>query len=85
MDVQLISKAITDAKGEYVIKSDEAAAGFYLVEANYQGAKYHAPVKPSPEGTAGADITVYDSVRQPAAIHISVLRVAVAAQGQKSR
>jgi len=82
--MQAVAKATTNAQGEYVIKSDEAAAGFYLVEANYQGAKYHGPVKPSPQGTASADVTVYDATSSPAALRIQLLRMMCRAEGAKA-
>jgi len=82
--MQAVAKAVTDAQGEYLIKSDEAAAGFYLVEANYEGAKYHGPVKPSPQGTASADVTVYDATSSPAALHIQLLRMMCRAEGAKA-
>ena len=82
--MQAVAKATTDTQGEYVIKSDEAAAGFYLVEANYQGAKYHGPVKPSPDGAASADVTVYDATSSPAALRIQLLRMMCRAEGAKA-
>ncbi|HME00717.1 MAG TPA: carboxypeptidase-like regulatory domain-containing protein [Terriglobia bacterium] len=82
--MQAVAKASTDAQGVYAIKSDEAAAGFYLVEVNYQEAKYHAPVKPSPDGTASADVTVYDATSSPAALRIKLLRMMCRAEGAKA-
>src|SRR5271157_2884615 len=82
--MQAVAKATTDTQGEYVIKSDETAAGFYLVEVNYQDAKYHAPVKPSPQGTASADVTVYDATSSPAALRIKLLRMMCRAEGAKA-
>jgi hypothetical protein len=82
--MQAVAKATTNAQGEYVIKSDEAAAGFYLVEANYQGAKYHGPVRPSPPGMASADVTVYDATSSAAALRIRLLRMMCRAEGAKA-
>ena len=79
--MQAIAKATTDAQGKYVIKYDEANAPFYLVEAIYQGAKYHGPVRPSPDGTASSDVTVYDATSSPAVLRIQLLRMMCRAAG----
>jgi hypothetical protein len=84
--MQAVAKATTDAKGHYAIKADDVSGGgFFLVEVNYQDAKYHAPVKPSPEGTASADVTVYDATSSESALRIQLVRILCRAEGAKAR
>jgi hypothetical protein len=84
--MQAVAKATTDAKGQYIIKADDASgAGFFLVEVNYQGAKYHAPAKPDPEGAARADVTVYDATSSESALRIQMVRILCRAEGAKAR
>lgn len=84
--MQQIADATTDANGNFSISQNGISAGsFYLLQANFQSVAYHAPAQFDANGVAKAEITVYDSMHEPAAIRVSLLRVAVAAQGQKIR
>jgi len=83
--MQQIADVTTDANGKFSVSSGIESGSFYLLQANFDGVPYHAPAQFDANGLAQADITVYDSTHAPASIHISLLRVAVAAQGQKIR
>jgi hypothetical protein len=55
------------------------------LQAVYQGASYHAPVRFGTDGSAQIDITVYDATRTAPPLRIQSARVIVRAEGSRVR
>jgi len=83
--MQQVATAVTDASGHFVITAkDLDPSSFYLLQAVYQDANYHAPVKFDAEGSAQADLTVYDATRTAPPLRIQSVRLIVRAEGNKA-
>jgi len=84
--MQQIADNITDASGHFSFaQTGIDPASFYLLQANYQGVPYHAPVQFGPSGAATVNLPVYDSTRDPSSLRVHTLRILVGAEGQKIR
>jgi hypothetical protein len=84
--MEQVADATTDSRGHFVLTpSGSQPSSFYLMQAIVQGVPYHATAQLDSAGKATVNLTVYDSMRDPAAIRVSALRVLVAAQGQRIR
>jgi 5-hydroxyisourate hydrolase-like protein (transthyretin family) len=82
--MQQVATAVTDSNGQFVVAaSDLATDSFYLLQADYQGVNYHAPVKFDDRGQARADITVYDATRTAPPVRIQSARIILHAEGDK--
>ena len=84
--MEQIAAASTDASGHFVFTQNGIdPASFYLLQANFQGVPYHAPVRFDSAGAATVNLPVFDSTRDPSSLRVRSLRVLVGAEGQKIR
>lgn len=88
-----VASVKTDAQGHFVIRGSSLDSNaFYLLQAVYQGVKYHSPLQPQqsqaagqPAGPVAVKMTVYDSTRTAPALQIKSSRVIMRAEGGKVR
>ena len=82
--MQQAATAVTDASGNFVVAmSDLDTRSFYLIQANYQGVNYNAPVKFDDRGQARVDLTVYDSTPTAVPMRVQSARIILNAEGGK--
>ncbi len=80
--MQQVATASTDASGRFLFaQSAVDASSFYLLQTDFQGVHYPAPVQFGPDGTAAVNLTVYDSTRSDADIRVHTLRIVARAEG----
>lgn len=84
--MEQIAEATTDAGGHFAFAQNGIdPASFYLLQANFQGVPYHAPVQFDSAGAATVNLPVFDSTHDPSSLRVSLLRVLAGAEGQKIR
>ncbi|MHB8655506.1 MAG: hypothetical protein ACYDA9_16675 [Terriglobia bacterium] len=84
--MQQIAEASTDASGHFAFTQNNIdPASFYLLQANFQGVPYHAPVQFGSAGAATVNLPVFDSTHDPSSLRVSLLRILAGAEGQKIR
>lgn len=84
--MQEVTATSTDSSGNFVLEGSELEpSSFYLLETEFHGVKYPAPVRFDSRGSAAIDLTLYDSTASDAAIRIQTHRVLVRAEGDKAR
>ena len=82
--MQQVAVVATDSAGKFeLVASDYASAPFYLLQADYQGVNYNAPVKFDDRGQAKVDITVFDATRTAPPLRIKSSRIILHAEGGK--
>ncbi|MGH9455676.1 MAG: hypothetical protein ACRD2O_17085 [Terriglobia bacterium] len=82
--MQMVGSTKTDASGRFSFSQpDLDSSAFYLLQAPYQGANYHAPVQFNSSGAATADITVFDSTRTLPPLRVRKARIVLHADGNK--
>lgn len=82
----VVGKTTTGAGGRFTFDSSQIKTGmFYLLQANYQGVDYNAPVKFDSNGNALAGITAYESTHQKPALRATSARVIIRAEGKQAR
>ncbi len=80
-----VGAATTDARGQFAFNNSQIdTSGFYLLQANYQGVDYNAPVKFDSSGNSFAKITVYESTHQKPALRVTSARLIVRAEGSQA-
>ncbi len=65
--------------------ADIETGSFYLLEAVFQGSRFHAPVMFREGPTANIQLTVYESTSVASVIRVQSLQILVAASGAKAR
>ncbi len=84
--MQQAAMTSTDADGRFAFSGgDIDTDSFYLLQAEFQGVNYPAPVQFDTSGTSTADLTVYDSTQTEPSLRIESLRVLAGAEGSKVR
>ncbi|MBI1941102.1 MAG: hypothetical protein HYS33_06310 [Acidobacteria bacterium] len=76
----------TDADGRFVFSGGEIDSNsFYLLQTEFQGVNYPAPVEFDAAGAAAVNLTVYEPTRTEPPLRVEALRVLVSAEGARAR
>jgi hypothetical protein len=83
--MQQVATTNTDAQGHFSFSGlSNQQGGFSLVEAEFQGAKFHAPIAPG-ASTAAVDLTVYEASSSASAIRVGSLNIMLGAVGSRAK
>src|SRR5579859_1829490 len=81
--MQQIAEASIDASGHFAFTQGGIdQASFYLLQANFQGVPYHAPVQFGSAGAETVNLAVFDSTHDLSSLRVSSLRILAGAEGQ---
>jgi len=84
--MQQAATASTDADGRFAFAGgDIDTNSFYLLQTEFQGVNYPAPVQFDASGNSTADLNVYESTQTEPSLRIESLRVLAGAESSKVR
>ncbi len=84
--MQQVATASTDANGRFlIVQSEIDPSSFYLLQAEFQGVHYPAPIEFDPTNTANVNLTVFEATRSDLNLRIQSMRILVRAEGPKVR
>jgi 5-hydroxyisourate hydrolase-like protein (transthyretin family) len=84
--MQQLAEASTDADGRFAFSgADIDTDSFYLLQTEFQGVDYPAPVQFDASGASTTNLTVYESTQTEPSLGVESLRVLAGAEGSKVR
>ncbi len=84
--MQQAAMTTTDAEGRFAFSGgDIDANSFYLLQTEFQGVNYPAPVQFDSSATSTVNLTVYEATRTEPSLRVESLHVLVSAEGAKAR
>lgn len=84
--MQQVGMTSTDANGRFVFSGgDVDSTLFYLLQTEFQGVNYPAPIQFDSAGAATVSLAVYEPTRTEPPLRVESLRVLASAEGRKVR